>query len=311
MLSRVADSLYWMSRYLERTDSMMRMLKTNYASSQEISDGFTWRPVLKIFTYLDSKEISRLEKNSGAVLEYMVFEKENSNSVFNMVTKARENARSVQDHITIELWQCMNDFYHYIKNEREVKRQLSIDPVTTLDALIKQSMVYYGISESTMFRGEGFSFMNVGRYLERSIQSIDLLDVKFSDLSYDLEKTADIAYWKHLLLSLSGYNLYLKTYRSAFDARHVIDQVIFNTNFPRSVLHSLNQLQRYFDRLEHDVDPVSYKNVNFMIGKLRSKIQYSNLEHVSKVGLHKYLVGINEDLQAIGNALSQYYFAYN
>jgi len=311
MLSRVADSLYWMSRYLERTDSIMRMLKTNYASSQEFSDGFTWRPVLKIFTYLDSQEISRLEKDSGAVLDYMVFEKENSNSVFNMVTKARENARSVQDHITIELWQCINDFYHYIKKEREVKRQLSIDPVTTLDALIKQSMVYYGISESTMFRGEGFSFMNVGRYLERSIQSIDLLDVKFSDLSYDLEKPADIAYWKHLLLSLSGYNLYLKTYRSAFDARHVIDQVIFNTNFPRSVLHSLNQLQRYFDRLEHDVDPVSYKNINFMIGKLRSKIQYSNLEHVSKVGLHNYLVGINEDLQAIGNALSQYYFAYN
>jgi uncharacterized alpha-E superfamily protein len=311
MLSRVADSLYWMSRYLERTDSIMRMLKTNYASSQETSDGFTWRPVLKIFTYLDSKEISRLEKNSGAVLEYMVFEKENSNSVFNMVTKARENARSVQDHITIELWQCINDFYHYIKNERDVKHHLRVDPVTTLDALIKQSMVYYGISESTMFRGEGFSFMNVGRYLERSIQSIDLLDVKFSDLSYDLEKTADITYWKHLLLSLSGYNLYLKTYRSAFDARHVIDQVIFNTNFPRSVLHSLNQLQRYFDRLENDVDPVSYKNVNFMIGKLRSKIQYSNLEHVSKVGLHNYLVSINEDLQAIGNALSQYYFAYN
>lgn len=311
MLSRVADSLYWMSRYLERTDSIMRMVKTNYASSQEISDGFTWRPVLKIFTYLDSAEISLLEKDSGAVLEYMVFEKENSNSVFNMVTKARENARSVQDHITIELWQCINDFYHYIKNEHEVKYQLRVDPVTTLDALIKQSMVYYGISESTMFRGEGFSFMNVGRYLERSIQSIDLLDVKFSDLSYDLEKTADITYWKHLLLSLSGYNLYLKTYRSAFDARHVIDQVIFNTNFPRSVLHSLNELQRYFDRLENNVDHVSYKNVNFMIGKLRSKIQYSNLEHVSKVGLHNYLVSINEDLQAIGNALSQYYFAYN
>lgn len=310
MLSRVADSLYWMSRYLERTDSIMRMLKTNYASSQEANDGFTWRPVLKIFTYLDNNEITVLEKDSAAVLEYMVFEKENANSVFNMVTRARENARSVQDHITIELWQCINDFYHYIKNERE-SYQLAVDPATTLDSFIKQSMMYYGISESTMFRGEGFSFMNIGRYLERALQSTDLLEVKFSDLSYDLEKTADITYWKHLLLSLSGYNLYLKTYRSGFDARNVIDQVIFNTSFPRSVLYSLNQLQRYFDRLKTDVDPVSYKHINFMIGKLRSKIQYSNLESVSEVGLHNYLVDVNEDLQDIGNALSRYYFAYN
>jgi uncharacterized alpha-E superfamily protein len=311
MLSRVADSLYWMSRYLERTDSIMRMLKTNYASSQEASDGFTWRPVLEIFTYLDNEEIIVLEKDSAAVLNYMVFDKENSNSVFNMVTHARENARSVQDHITIELWQCINEFYHFIKRQREVGHQLAYDPTTTLDAFIKQSMVYYGISESTMFRGEGFSFMSIGRYLERALQSTDLLDVKFSDLSYDMEKTADVAYWKHLLLSLSGYNLYLKTYRSGFDARNVIDQVIFNTLFPRSVLYSLNQLQRYFDRLKTDVDPVSYKHIDFMIGKLRSKIQYSNLESVSEVGLHNYLVDINEDLQEIGNALNRYYFAYN
>jgi uncharacterized alpha-E superfamily protein len=311
MLSRVADSLYWMSRYLERTDSIMRMLKTNYASSQEASDGFTWRPVLEIFTYLDNEEITVLEKDSAAVLNYMVFDKENSNSVFNMVTHARENARSVQDHITIELWQCINEFYHFIKRQREVGHQLAYDPTTTLDAFIKQSMVYYGISESTMFRGEGFSFMSIGRYLERALQSTDLLDVKFSDLSYDMEKTADVAYWKHLLLSLSGYNLYLKTYRSGFDARNVIDQVIFNTLFPRSVLYSLNQLQRYFDRLKTDVDPVSYKHIDFMIGKLRSKIQYSNLESVSEVGLHNYLVDINEDLQEIGNALNRYYFAYN
>ena len=123
-------------------------------------------------------------------------------------------------------------------------------------------------------------------------------------------KNTGIGY-DHYTLSLSGYNLYLKTYRSGFDARNVIDQVIFNTAFPRSVLYSLNQLQRYFDRLKTDVDPVSYKHIDFMIGKLRSKIQYSNLESVSEVGLHNYLVDINEDLQEIGNALNRYYFAYN
>jgi uncharacterized alpha-E superfamily protein len=310
MLSRVADSLFWMSRYMERTDSVMRVLKTNYASSQDSAEGFTWRPVLKVFSYLDEEKISLLEKDTREVLNFMVTDRDNSNSVFNMITRSRENARSVQDHITIELWQTLNEFYHVVKEEK-LKMYLKFDdPITTLDRLIRHSMIYHGTSESTMFRGEGFSFMNMGRYLERAIQSIDILDIRFRDLSYDLDKTADITYWKHLLLSLSGYNLYLKTYRSGFDARNIIDQVIFNTNFPRSVLYSINQLERYFDRLKNEVNAEGYRQINFMIGKLRSKIQYSNLEHVSQVGLHKYLIEVNEDLQSIGNALNRHYFAY-
>ncbi len=311
MLSRVADSLYWMSRYMERTDSVMRVLKTNFASSQDSVDKFSWGPVLRIFTYLPENKIKEIEFESRAVLQYMVTSRENINSVLNMVIRSRENARSVQDHITIELWQSLNEFYHIVKSDSLPDLLQDEDPVTTLDGLIRYSMTYYGISESTMFRGEGFSFMNMGRYLERSIQSIELLDVKFKDLSYDLNQTADITYWKHLLLSISGYNLYLKTFRSAFDARNIIDQVIFDINFPRSVLYSLNQLQRYFDRLNHDVNTEGHKQINFLVGKLRSKIQYSNLEHVSEVGLHNYLQEVNEDLQNIGNALNRYYFAYS
>lgn len=311
MLSRVADSLFWMSRYMERTDSVMRMLKTNYAASQDLSSGFSWQPALKIFAALGKEDAGMLEKDSRVVLQYMVTNRDNDNSIFNMVTLARENARSVQDHITIELWQCLNAFYHLIRDEHIEAGLKYDDPITTLDALIKQSMVYYGVSESTMFRGEGFSFMNLGRYLERALQSINVLDVKFSDLSYDLEKTADITYWKHLLMSISGYNLYLKTYRAGFDARNILHQVIFNTDFPRSVLYSLNQLEYNFHQLQNDVDAESFANINFAIGRLRSKIQYSNLDHVSKVGLHNYLVSINEGLLGIGSALNQYYFAYS
>ncbi len=310
MLSRVADSLFWLSRYIERGDSMMRMLKTNYASSQDLSSGFTWKPVLTIFSDMEKKEIAAMERNGRDVLIYMVTDRENGNSVYNIVTRARENARSVQDNITIELWQCLNTFYHLVKDDALERKLRTGDPVTVLDSLIKQNMIYYGVLESTMFRGEGFSFMNLGHFLERAQQSINLLDVKFSDLSYDLEKTADITYWKHLLLSISGYNLYLKTYRSGFDARNILHQIIFNMNFPRSVLYSLHHLEQNFEQLKTHVDPDSYHQINFMIGKLRSKIQYSNLDHVSKVGLHNYLVGINEDLQAIGNALNQHYFAY-
>lgn len=311
MLSRVADSLYWMSRYIKRTDSVLRMIKVNYASAQDDSGDFTWRPVLKIFTYLEDAEIKKMEKNTRMVLHYMINEKENSNSVVTLVTKARENARSVQDNITNELWQTLNEFYHIVRDERLSLALQTKDPITTLDMLIGRAMLYYGIAESTMFRGEGLNFMNIGKYLERATQSVDILDVKFSDLSYDLDKTAEVTYWKHLLESISGYALYLKTYRSGFEARNVVELIVFNTNYPLSIIYSVNMLDRYFDRLRESSDGAHFDRIRFMIGRLRSKIQYSNMHMLSEQGLHKFLTELNRDLTTIGNALNEHYFAYS
>jgi len=311
MLSRVADSLYWMSRYMERTDSILRMLKINYASSQDSPEEFSWRPVLRIFGSLQEEDISQLDENSRKVLQYMVLDRENPNSVFNMVTLARENARGVQDNITVELWKCLNEFYHIVRGDRLIYALQHGDPITVLDTLIKECMLYFGVTDITMFRGEGLCFMNVGKYMERAIQSAEILDVKLSNLSYDLDKPTDTAYWKYLLMSISGYSLYLKRYQSGFEARNIIDQVLFNVDFPRSVLYSLNQLHRYFERLRSDKNTEGFSKVHFSIGKLRSKVQYSNVQSVSNMGLHDYLTEITTDIDDIGSTLNQYYFAYS
>ncbi len=311
MLSRVADSLYWMSRYMERTDSILRVLKINYASSQDNPDDFSWHPVLRIFGSLEDEDISRLEENSRKVLQYMVLDRENPNSVFNMVTLARENARGVQDHITVELWKCLNEFYHVVRSDRLIYAIQHGDPITVLDTLIKECMLYFGVSDITMFRGEGLCFMNVGKFMERAIQSAEILDVKLSDLSYDLDKPTDTAYWKYLLMSISGYSLYLKRYQSGFEARNIIDQVLFNVDFPRSVLYSLNQLHRYFERLKSEKNMEGFAKVQFSIGKLRSKVQYSDVQSVSNIGLHDYLTEITTGIDDIGSTLNQYYFAYS
>jgi uncharacterized alpha-E superfamily protein len=309
MLSRVADSLYWMSRYIERTDSTLRTLKINYLSSQDNLEEFTWGPVLRIFSRLSEEEITPIERNGRKVLQYMVLSKDNPDSVFNMVILARENARSVQDNVTIELWQSLNEFYHVVRDQRLKTALQYDDPVTVLDSLIRQGMLYYGVTDITMFRGEGLSFMNLGKYLERAIQSADILDVKFNDLSYDMEKTTDPTYWKYFLMSVSGYALYLKRYRSGFEARNIVDQVLFNIDFPRSVLYSVNQLHRYFGRLAADQNTEGYDKVDFLIGKLRSRLQYSDVNSVSQIGLHNFLHELTYDINNIGNTLNQYYFA--
>lgn len=310
MLSRVADSLYWMSRYMERADGILRMLRINYASSQDDLQDFSWKPVLRIFTYLDETRADALARQSREVLQYMVTEKENSNSVLNIVTHARENARSVQDHITKELWQCLNDFYHTIRDEQMVQGLYTDDPVSILEVLIRQGLLYYGITDITMARGEGYAFINIGKYIERGVQSADILDIKFSDLQYDLTRT-DTTYWKYLLLSISGYELYLKTYRSGFDARNVVEQIVLNRDFPRSVLYSVNRLQLYFERLKDERNREAYQKIDFMIGRIYSKVKYSTVDSILEEGLHAYLITIKEELYEVGNALNQHYFAYS
>ena len=163
MLSRVADSLYWMSRYLERTDNILRILIMNHQSSQDNPEEFSWKPMLKIFSELDDDKIAAIEKNGRQVLHYMVVDKENPSSVFNMVSRSRENARAVQDNITKELWQSLNEFYHYVRDPQLEASLRTEDPVTVLDTLIRHCMVFYGVSDSTMFRGEGLCFMNLGK----------------------------------------------------------------------------------------------------------------------------------------------------
>ena len=288
---------------------MLRMLKINYNSSQDTVQEFTWEPVIRIFSGEDEEEARKLENDSRAVLKYMVLGKSNQNSIFNIITLARENARSVQEHIPKDLWQCLNEYYHAVKEPRLERILHKDDPITILDILIKQVMLYYGTVEITMERGEGRSFMNLGKYLERAIQSVDILDTKFGSANENPDLLTDTSYWKHLLLSIGGYELYLKTYREGFESNNVLEQVLLNNDFPRSVIYSVNHIQRYFERLKTDSNLEDYRELSFQIGRLESRIKYSSVKSVEKEGLHKYLLQIRAELYGIGNALNEHYFA--
>lgn len=310
MLSRVASNLYWLSRYMERSDGILRILKINYASSQDAINDFSWRPVIRIYNSPDEAFIREIEYKSRDVLQYMIAGKENPNSIINIITLARENARSVQDHLTKDLWQCLNEYYHLVNDKRLIASLKKGDPVSVLDELIKQVMLYYGIGEVTMERGEARSFMNIGKYLERSIQSTDILDIKFNKATSDPDLLTGTTYLRYLLLSLGAYDLYLKTYRQGFDPENVLELVVLNNDFPRSVLYSVNNINRYFERLKQNKDIVESRELSFLIGRLQSTIKYSTVETITQQGLHTYLSQVKKDLYSIGNALNQNYFAY-
>ncbi len=308
MLSRVADSVFWLARYMERTNGMLRILRTNYISSQDEVKDFSWQTLLRNNSDATPEELATIGNNSIKVLEHLLLDKNNSASVFNNITRARENARAVQDHITKEVWQCLNDYYHLIRDKQIHFQVKQGDPVTALDSLVHQGMLYHGIVDVTMARGEGFNYLNIGKFLERGILSTDMLNIKLTELNYNLHQPVEVPALRYLLYSLSGYELYLKTHRGNFQADHVLQQVIYNDSFPHSVSYCLKQLFRYFERLETESLPESYKQLEFLIGRSMNSVKYSNINLADSEGLRRFLQHTRQELFGIAAAFNQYYF---
>jgi len=308
VLSRVAYNIFWMSRYIERTNGMLRLLRTNYISSQDEVNNFSWRSVLRLYSDVSPAQTEMIEMQSSRVLDHLVLDFNNTSSVCNNIYKARENARAVQDHISKEVWQCLNDYHHLVRDS-VIHNQIKYgDPVTAFDNLIRHGMLYYGTVDTTMARGEGFNYLHVGRFLERAILSIDMLNARLTELGYNLQQPIEAPALRYLLYSLSGYELYLKTYRGKMATSSVVEQILYNPNFSHSVLYCLQQLTRFFERLQGESLPENYREVEFQIGKSRNNIRYSNMQEADSITLKSFLERTRNEIFTIDTAFNKYYF---
>jgi len=311
MLSRIADSLFWMNRYVERAEGMLRMLKINYATSLDHSGShaYDWQPVLSIFTYLEDDKINSMRHQSQEVLKYIISDKQNENSIRSIITKARENARGLQDQITKEVWESINEYYLRFSSGRIDELLDTNQQAYAISSLIDQSLFYYGVAEVTMPRGEGWNFMGIGKNIERALQTADILEIRFQDINYDLSNPMDILYWKNLLLSVSGYEFYLKTYPTGLQTQNVLNMILMNTDFPRSILYSVKKIYFIMEKLAHE-NTDDEKTLLRKIGKLKSQIEYADLQSIQEKGLHHFLEELREELYQFSSELSKIYFAY-
>jgi uncharacterized alpha-E superfamily protein len=308
MLSRVAETMFWMARYMERTSGVLQLLRTNYISSQDEVSEFSWRPLLNIYSSLTPKELERIEHFSPLVFEDLVINRDNPSSVFNNITNSRENARSIQDHITKEVWQCLNDYYHFIRDP-QIDRQMKFgDPVTAFDTLIKHNFLFNGTVDNTMTRGEGLNYLNIGRFLERAIQTTDIIRIKLGEMDEEIKNAEEIPEWRFLLYAVYGYEQYLKTYRGNIQPHFVLEMILQNASFPHSILYSLDQVYKYFARLKNESLPESYIEVEYLIGKTVNKIKYKEIAVTNKQNLNSLLLEIRSELLEIATSFSYNYF---
>ena len=313
MLSRIADSLFWLHRYMERADGMLRLLKTSYILSFDKvqANSITWEPALKIFTSLSETEIGALKKNDTAALNYLLIDTGNLNSLKVIITKARENARGVQDQITKEVWEQVNHLYHLINHTSLSEKLSGPDAIVVIDTLINSSDQFCGITDSTMPRGLGWNYMNLGKFTERCLLTVEMTNTFFGNIGCDLDDELDILYWRSLLLALSGYELHLKNYSNFNHNCNVAQQVLFDKNFPRSLYYALERANKYLVEIT-DGSPVDgTAPLARTFGRLHSYVKFADIKMVTDTGMENYLEHVRKELNEFSRMLGQTYFSYS
>ncbi|HKB42887.1 MAG TPA: alpha-E domain-containing protein [Chitinophagaceae bacterium] len=312
MLSRIADSLFWLNRYMERSDCLLRVIHTNYILSFDAtnSTSFSWKDTIGIFSYGVEDAMNIHSENTPAALNYLINDTKNLNAVKTLLTKARENARGVQDNITKEVWEQVNQLYHLVNQPALEKKLPGTKSLEIIEQLYENSALYYGVTDSTMPRGQGWNFMNLGKFIERCLLTIDNTFAHFKKIDHQLNNPQDVLFWRNLLLSLSGYELYLKTYTSGQHNLNVIDHVIFNKNFPRSLMYSLHRIKRYLDEVVEDTKMEGSEKLLKAFGRISSKVEFADMNMVQQISLPQYLYSLRHDLVDFSNQLTRIYFSY-
>ncbi len=313
MLSRIADSLFWLNRYMERADGMLRLTATHYIFSldKDVKGTMTWKAVMEIFAETDEEYLTSIENNTEACIKLLLIGTLNTNSLKTLVNKARENARGVQDHITKEVWEEVNQMYHLINQTALQQKIDSFLGLEVMEPLIKHTVMYAGIMDITMPRGIGWWFMNLGKYTERCFQTIAFAEKQLELINFKEADTNDLLQWKYLLFSLSGYELHVKTYRSGNHNYNVLHQVLLNENFTRSVIYSLQ-------RIEYNLNKVIGHNANEegstllrIFGRLFSKVRFMELDSLTKDKVPVFFEELKNDLVEFNQKVVQHFFSYS
>jgi uncharacterized alpha-E superfamily protein len=313
MLSRIADSLFWLNRYMERADGMLRIAATHYIFSldKDVIGSMTWMPIMKIFTDCDNEFLGEIENNTEECLKRLLIDTTNTNCLKTLVNKARENARGAQDHITKEVWEEVNQMYHLVNQPLLEDKINSFQGLEMMEPLIKHTVLYAGITDITMPRGTGWCFMNLGKYIERCLQTIEFAEKQLELRNFSEADTNDLLHWKYLLFSLSGYELHVKTYRSSNHNYNVLHQVLVNENFPRSVTYSLQRIEHYLNKVIGNRIDAERTGLLRCFGRLFSKVRYMELDSLNKDTVPGFFEEIKTDLIDFNQKVVQHFFSYS
>jgi len=315
MLSRVADSLYWLARYIERAENNSRILDVNLQvtldddSSGDDSDKQDWEPILASLE--DQKLFHSLYAvtNAETVCEFVTFAKENPNSIRSCVAGARENARTVREYISSEMWERINSLYLWI-NSTDARQLFASSAIDFFRQVVDYSHQFHGTTNATLTHGEGWNFLQIGKYLERADSVSRILDLKYHILlprGEEVGGNVDTVQWQAVLKSCSAFEAYRKLHTGSVAPWSVAEFIILHDSFPRSIRFCAEGLDAAFHRISGSARTHFANEAERLSGKLLSDLNYATIADIFKIGLHQYLDGIQFRLIEISGALLKEY----
>lgn len=296
-----------MDRYIERSYGLLNLIKTNFNSTLDSGDYSSWNNILTTYLGIDENQQFENYQDSLSIIKFILFDTNNANTHLNMIINSRENARSVQEHISRELWLSVNKYYLHISNTDIINKFENDDPITFVNDLLLFNHIYYSVADITQERGNAYCFMNLGKYLERVVQSIDFISVRVNTMDLKNENIYESFFWKNLLVSIGGYQLYLKKYKSIFGLENIIEMIALNENFPRSIKYSVNKLHIHIERL-YRFNNLKDNQLLFRVGKLKNHLNYTTIENIKEEGIDAFLFYVQSELREISSIINKTFF---
>ncbi len=345
MLSRIAESLFWIGRYVERAEDTARITDVNFhytlgtgtTQEDEARRERQWEALLTIVgdnrRFFASNDVA----NDETVPTYLILDSTNPSSVISCVARAREQAGGMRHQIASEMWEALNRFHIRLQQRRDGAIGI-INPHQFFRSVVEFSHLFQGVTDSTMPREEGWYFLQAGKFLERAEKTARALDVNFQLLLADSaaageeppvgpqlgDVPGDPHRWLALMRSLSAYEAYHKLYRSAVRPRSVIEMLILSPQFPRSIRFSIGEVEAALaavaasrpDEVAGFSQAIARSGhapwsgqAERTVGRLRSQLSFSTVDEILAMGLHNYLISLERTCHEVGEHVHRQYFA--
>lgn len=312
LLSRVADSLYWMARYIERAENIARLIGVNLHLQLDLplEPAYQWQPLIDATA--DTMVFRRRYKDAtqANVVEFLTIDRENPNSVYSCLRAARENARSIRETISSEMWEQINSVYLQIQSQQAMH-----DP-EIFPELLREIRFgchqFQGIADSTMSHNEPWHFVRLGRRMERADKISRVLDVKYFILLPSVTVVGtpyDDLHWSAVLKSVSGFEMYRKQY-GRISPRDILEFLVMDLAFPRTIRHCIRGADESLHAITGAPMGSSSCRSEQLLGLLCEQLDSTSVDRVLTGGLHEYLDGLQRQMNAIDESLFIDFFAW-
>ncbi len=309
MLSRVADSLYWMSRYLERAERAARLIDVNLNMMLDQSFDATGEQWSRLKRSLRTPVATETVPDAFQQTEILTFDAKNPQSLASCVTLARENARQVREQISSEMWEQLNRVFWQVK-QSNITSIWQGQPHEFFRVVKDGAHLFQGITDGTMSHGEGWHFIQLGRYLERAIATATVLDVHFTELLWREHASSDYLLRVQLLKSCTAFEAYCQVYTADLREERIAEFLLLNAEFPQSVRFAADLVQVSLQAIGRSANARRGSRPERLAGRLCAALDYGQVDEIMADNIHAYLEDIQRQCGQIHSAIHQVYIAY-